>query len=151
VTEHTQPDPTAAIPPADIAARVEHDTRREGRTMLAAGLTLAGLTVVTALTCRFIAHELFPYEITNLLYFVAAVFTVCGLYERADRRRRAGIRYAIEAQEKNIAVNQQHGDTLVKVLDRLDAMERTVAALPDYGQGVIDGVQMRQSAVGDRD
>jgi hypothetical protein len=131
-------------PPADTtttttATTTEINTQREGRLMLAAGVTLAGLTFVTALACRFITKQLFPYEITNLLYFTAAVFTVCGLYERADRRRRAGLRYAIEAQQENVRVLQHVGMLLGQIAEHLP-IEYDKRYWKGYGAAARDGL-----------
>ncbi|HEY6117702.1 MAG TPA: hypothetical protein VI172_17240 [Candidatus Dormibacteraeota bacterium] len=146
------PDPAEAhLKPGDT----EDDTRTRGRRSLVIGCTLAGTGLIGSLIAAVIGGYS-PSISPNVRLFVTLAviamscagtgFIVDGLTERRDRVARATAREQI----RMIADNTARIDVIMGLVGaipaRLDAMEKTLKDVPDYGKGVIDGVQMRAEA-----
>jgi hypothetical protein len=116
--------------PETAEQKAERDTQREGRWALVAGISLGVLDVVGASIFRASLDRDLPYELFVAAMGCATLAIAHGVRERANRPFRQVIRH---------------------VLRRLDEVEQAVAKVPDYGLGVIDGVEMSKRVAAEHD
>lgn len=154
------PHPAEATLPAK-----EHEAviRRLGTWWTISGAAVLVLAVIAALAVALADRHSFLTSPTGALFthlagmLLAAIGTslfVAGLMERIQQPQRTLIRHAMTRALANADVLEELSETMQRVSDAMVALsvgmaklEEVVASLPDYGQGVIDGAQMRTNAL----
>lgn len=143
------------------ASEVETAIRRRGAQWIITGASLIVADIIGVLTTAILVDHLDP--VIALLICVGAMLPLtaggalltAGTIEWTQRPTRTLIRAAMARAETN-------GDTaegtralvddliarLRQLEDHLDRIDKAIADLPDYGRGVIDGVQMRSEVLG---
>lgn len=153
ITLH-QPHPTEHPTTDTIEAR-EHLNRRYGIRAGISGATLIlGTLLAVALMPENVVHAtpiLVAHTLIACCVAVGAVFVVAWAVERLTRYNRTLTRQTLaelHANRRQVADLTAALTTLTATVGGFDgrftALEHKIKELPDYGQGVIDGVQMRQ-------
>lgn len=155
------PHPAERNLPADDR---ETRMRRFGRRALFAGITIHVVTILGALTISISTEgptltnpvaQMFGTFVIVVLMAAGAVLVALGGAERLQRPQRAMLRHTLtEARRANERLDVFVG-TVAALPGRVEALTREVrtmqdalARVPDYGRGVIDGVQVRADALG---
>jgi len=155
------------------AREVETAIRHRGTQWIISGASLIVADIIAVLTTAVLIDHLDP--VIALLICVGAMLPLtaggalltAGTIEWTQRPTRTLIRAAMARAEINgdtadgtrelvnqliVAVEstrERDDDRHRQLEDRLDRIDKAIAGLPDYGRGVIDGVQMRAEALGD--
>jgi len=161
-------------PIADNLDPPETEVRRFGRRSLTAGLIIAPGTYVLCLVAAVLSGnkmwtetkgQLFSVLGLITLFTAAAALILIGGVERLQRPLRARQKQGVLDIDRNriliergVVDNQERFDVIMGLLapipGRLSAIEEAIVRVPDYGRGVIDGMQVRADALGqdgDRD
>jgi len=164
-TEDLRRHATIRADPDTLEAR----TRRWGRIGVIVGLTLCVATVVESLGMAAATENgLFQSEAGRLFGSIAffAQLMVGGfilgngyneMRDRPNRERHRRMQLLVERLTVDNGERFQEMAGMVMALphaikeltERIDALEQGIADIPNYGRGVIDGVQMRQEVFGD--
>jgi hypothetical protein len=151
-----RPHPAEAHLPA-----LEHEwsTRRLGTRWTIAGSVILVAGTVGTLALAVINPDfldaatgvLFAHLSGMLVVASGASLLTAGLIERVQQQQRTLVRQAMTRINTNAELLQTLNGITDGIVPRLEAIERAIRDLPDYGQGVIDGALLRTDAVGDRE
>jgi hypothetical protein len=142
----------------------EHRVRRFGRVNYVTGVTLGVAFMMFSLALALVTdHGAFTDPTARLfatlsfvaIMLVATALVLLGGLERLNRPQRSATRQVLA----QLAVMREQLDVvlgpalvvpglLAAIEKRLDEMTATIAAVPDYGRGVVDGMQIRNEALG---
>jgi uncharacterized membrane protein len=141
----------------------EAHTRRWGNRLLVGGTTILIAAIIVTLSVATLYGtgawgcedgRLFATIALTFIDTLGAILATVGFLERRDRSHRAATRQAIQRQKDTVAqlellvglVSALPG-RLSALEDRAGTIEKAIEQLPNYGQGVIDGAQMRANVI----
>lgn len=143
----------------------EQLNRRLGLISTTIGLGITVITVITVALCRESLTRTRPPVVVmtviiallglGVVGFAVGLQEVLQRYNRTLARAamaRQGeqarlLRAAVARQSEQARMLREVAEAMELLRQRLAAIEQVIAKLPDYGAGVIDGMQIRQSAV----
>lgn len=142
----------------------EHRVRRFGRINYITGVVLGTAFMFNSLSMALISNhhafnnptgELFAVLSLIAITDLATALVILGGMERLHRPQRSATRQVLAQQaaimeQLNFVVGAATvvPGRLAAIEQRLDDMTGTIRAVPDYGRGVVDGMQIRNEALG---
>jgi hypothetical protein len=156
------------------ADQAEKHTRRFGRRCLTAGLIIVSFTYLFALTAALLTSNNWGNQDSQLFAVLGLItllgggtaLILLGGIELLQRPVRARQRTGAAARDRNRILlerlsydSHERFDILMglvgplpgrlnEMVQRLDQMTETIKTVPDYGRGVVDGMQVRNEALG---
>lgn len=122
------------MPDTHPATLAETMTQTRGKWMLLVGTVIVAATVTICALWHLLHGDDLPLGISLPLFGTGFGAILMGVMERLYRPTRAN--------------HQRVIDYVAACEVQFKALEDTIANLPGYGQGVIDGVRMRHEVVG---